>query len=325
MRPPPWRVQPLARRRPVRSRWCLPPRLDGAQPGPDGPRPRRGGLGELLEAARLAPLDLDRGEHAVAEPVGALRARGDGEVMGDDDERGAVLVALALQKVHHQGASVDVESAGGLVGEDDPGPPGKRPGDGDALLLAAGEPLDGRADPVAQPDGLQELLGTLHPGPEGLPRVIEERGGHVLRGAQAWDEVEGLEDVAEGPPSQEGSARLPEAVGRDAVDLVVPRRRHVDEAEEVEEGGLAGARAPDDRQVLPGAHVQVDAGEDMQGWGIGDVEGPRDAPHGQQGPVRGVSAPLTGSPCRSRRSTRSCPARRCWGCRCAARPCPARR
>ncbi len=176
MRPPPWRVQPLARRRPVRSRWCLPPRLDGAQPGPDGPRPRRGGLGELLEAARLAPLDLDRGEHAVAEPVGALRARGDGEVMGDDDERGAVLVALALQKVHHQGASVDVESAGGLVGEDDPGPPGKRPGDGDELLLAAGEPLDGRADPVAQPDGLQELLGALHPGPEGLPRVIEERG-----------------------------------------------------------------------------------------------------------------------------------------------------
>ena len=36
-------------------------------------------------------------------------------------------------------------------------------------------------------------------------------------------------------------------------------------------------------------------------------------------------ADVTGSPCRSRRSTPSCRARSCWACRCARCPCRARR
>ena len=69
--------------------------------------------------------------------------------MGDHDDGLAQLAHRVAQEAQHLGARAGVEVAGRLVAEDDLGPGGQRAGDGDALLLAAGE-LGG---PVLEPVG----------------------------------------------------------------------------------------------------------------------------------------------------------------------------
>ena len=79
----------------------------------------------------------------MVEPVLRVGAAGHGQVVSDDDEGGAVLGALALQERHDRVAGVDIEGAGGLVGQDDAGAAGQGPGDGHPLLLTAREAHDG--------------------------------------------------------------------------------------------------------------------------------------------------------------------------------------
>ena len=59
--------------------------------------------------------------------------------MGDHHDRLAELVDAVPQEAQHLGAGAAVEVAGRLVGEDDLGPADQRAGDGDPLLLPAGQ------------------------------------------------------------------------------------------------------------------------------------------------------------------------------------------
>ena len=59
--------------------------------------------------------------------------------MGDEHQRGLAAPLQAEQQVDHLLAGLAVEIAGRLVGEDDLRARAQRAGDGDALLLAAGE------------------------------------------------------------------------------------------------------------------------------------------------------------------------------------------
>src|SRR6478736_3336840 len=70
------------------------------------------------------------------QPVGV--GRGD-RVVGDHHHRLAELVDRLAQQLHDVGAGLGVEVAGRLVGEDDGRFADQGAGDGDALLLAAGE------------------------------------------------------------------------------------------------------------------------------------------------------------------------------------------
>ena len=63
---------------------------------------------------------------------------GDVAVVGDEDDGVAFGVQFA-EDFHHFFAAVAVERAGGFVGEDDLSAVHQRAGDGDALLLPAGE------------------------------------------------------------------------------------------------------------------------------------------------------------------------------------------
>ncbi len=60
-------------------------------------------------------------------------------VVGDDRDRGALAGVQVEEQVEDGGARHGVEVAGRLVGEHDRRPSDDRPGDGDALALAAGE------------------------------------------------------------------------------------------------------------------------------------------------------------------------------------------
>ena len=76
---------------------------------------------------------------AVGEEHRTVGVRRGHRVVGDHHDRLAELAHGLTHEVEDLGARAGVEVAGGLVGEDDLGPAGERPGDGDALLLATRE------------------------------------------------------------------------------------------------------------------------------------------------------------------------------------------
>ena len=80
--------------------------------------------------------------------------------MGDEDEGGAFDAVEVEEEFEDVRAVGGVEVAGGLVGEDDGRAEDEGAGEGDALLLAAGE-LDGVVvHAVAEADGGEELAGA---------------------------------------------------------------------------------------------------------------------------------------------------------------------
>ena len=90
-----------------------------------------------------------------------------------------------------------VQGAGGLVEEHDFRFHGQGPGDGDALLLAAGEVAGAVVGAFGEAD-LGEAAAGAFPG-FGLGHALDapEGQGHVLQGGVVREEVEVLEDHAD--------------------------------------------------------------------------------------------------------------------------------
>ena len=101
-----------------------------------------------------------------SEDDAAIGFGGDLGIVGDEDEGGAGALVVLKQEVENHAAVGGVEVAGGLVGHDDGRLDDEGAGDGDALLLAAGE-LDGVVvHALGEADGGEELArladaGTL--------------------------------------------------------------------------------------------------------------------------------------------------------------------
>ena len=115
-----------------------------------------------LTSSSVARISCARGGAEVADDVAvgeeqhAVGDRRGVRVMGDHDGGLAERVDRAAQQREDLAAGRGVEVAGRLVGEHDARPRDERPGDGDALLLAAGEL--GRA--VARGAGVRPTLST---------------------------------------------------------------------------------------------------------------------------------------------------------------------
>ena len=90
-----------------------------------------------------------------AAPVGEVG------VVGDQHQRGAALLAQGEHQVHDRLAGGAVEVAGRLVGQQQAGCRGEGAGQGDPLLLAAGELAGQVGQPVTQPDRAQIGLGAV--------------------------------------------------------------------------------------------------------------------------------------------------------------------
>jgi len=71
------------------------------------------------------------------------------------------LVDRAAQEGQHLGTGAGVKVAGRLVGEDDLGTAGEGTGDGDALLLPAGQLCRAVRQPVAQTDDVDDPVQPL--------------------------------------------------------------------------------------------------------------------------------------------------------------------
>ena len=88
-------------------------------------------------------------------------------IVGDHHDRLAVLAHGPAHEVEDLGAGPRVEVAGRLVGEDDVGAGVEGPGDGDALLLAAGQLARAVAQTIGEPDRADHLAEPLLVGDPG--------------------------------------------------------------------------------------------------------------------------------------------------------------
>src|SRR5580692_6757478 len=165
-------------------------------------------------------------------------------VVGDDHDRGAVAVQLAEQ-VQDGRAGRAVQVAGGLVGHDQCGPAGQGPGDGGALLLAAGQLVGPVPSAMAEPDPLDGRLGqpAAFGGP---PAPVQQAAGDIVEHAEAVEEEELLEHEAEAPGPQARQLRVGHGRGVLPGDADHPAGGPLQGAHHVQQGALARSGRPDD-------------------------------------------------------------------------------
>ena len=124
----------------------------------------------------------------------------------------------------------------------------QRARDRDALLLAARELARQVLGPVGEPDALEILGGERVALPARHALVVERQRDVLDRGLEG-DQVEGLEDEADEPAAQDRRpwsrrGRCTQLPVEAVLALVVV----VEEAEDVEQRRLAGARGAHDRR-----------------------------------------------------------------------------
>ena len=94
--------------------------------------------------------------------------------------------------------------------------------------------------------------------------LIEQRQLHVLHGGLEADEVEGLEDEADHAVAVVRGLALGEVLDQAAVDVVFTRIIVVQDAQDIEQRGLAGAGGSHDRDEFPLVDAKVDSFQDVQ-------------------------------------------------------------
>ncbi|CAE7229328.1 bsn, partial [Symbiodinium necroappetens] len=224
------------------------------------------------------------GAHAVAPDLLEVECSfgvvGGGGVVGNHDDGGAGFF-VELDEEGHDGVGGNfVEVSGRLVGDEDGGVGDDGAGDGDALLLAAGELAGEVVGAVRDTHPLQRTGDAIVALPA-RERVDEQGELDVLVGSEDGDEVVELEDVADvfGAPVRELGAGEPGDVL--ALDDERARGGRVDAGDEVEEGGLAGAGGAHEGEEVAALDAQVEAVEGADGvlalGVLADELGERDA------------------------------------------------
>ena len=137
----------------------------------------------------------------------------------------------------------------------------KRPGDGDALFLAAGQLRRIVAPALAEPDlpdqGPGRLPGVLLPGEF-------ERQHDVLERVQRRHQVKRLEHESNVLGSQHGPSVLIQRRQVDAVQADLPGTREVEARKQRQQRGFAGPGRPDDRDRLTAQNLETDVRKNGQ-------------------------------------------------------------
>ena len=157
--------------------------------------------------------------------------------MGDQDHRVALAVQF-LQHPQHFPAGVAVQRAGGLVGQNHRRIAGQGPGDGGALLLAAGQLAGLVVELFAQPHLFQGGFGPAVP-LRGGNAGVDQGDFHVLHQIQLGQKVVLLEDEAQHFVADFGQLVGAHAAHIPAVQLVGALGGDVQTADDVHAGGFA--------------------------------------------------------------------------------------
>ena len=177
-------------------------------------------------------------------------------IVRDHDDQ--PVVRDLLQKVHDLLRRLGVESARGLVGEDDLGIVDDGAGDGDALHLSAGHLVGFLFELGAQPHALERVDGEL-------PLFLVGDTGYgqrefdVLEHVQVGDKVVGLENEAYRTVAVGVPIAGTEFLGGLIVDDEVAVGVLIQAADDVEQRGLAAAGRPQNGDEFALAEIEVDA------------------------------------------------------------------
>ncbi len=187
-------------------------------------------------------------------------------VVGHHDDGDAVLGIELLEHLEHLFAGPRIQVAGGLVGKEHRRVVDQRSGDGDPLLLTAGELRGLVVQPVGQPHPAKHLRGP----PSGLTVTqvfggIRKRHGHVLDGAGPGQQIETLEDKSQFTVAHQGPL-----VGGELGDLlslqpVLAGGWSVQAAQDVHQRGFSGSGRTGESDQLPLPDGQGDAFEHRHG------------------------------------------------------------
>lgn len=116
--------------------------------------------------------------------------------VGDHDGRGLSGGGELGEESHDLPPAGIVECCGGFVGEHDRWVAHECSGDGDALAFAAGELSGSVVEPVAEPDGVEQVAGLVAVvGGDLAVEVGDEL--ELLDGGEGWEQVGALEDEAD--------------------------------------------------------------------------------------------------------------------------------
>ena len=182
--------------------------------------------------------------------------------MGDEEQRGAGALSQRKQQLHHLGAGGVVEIAGRLIGENDGGLRSKRPGQGHALLLAAGELSREMRAAMVEAD-----LGKGAAGRGKRIVMVEEleRQRHVLERRHGGHEMEGLEYDADIGAAKPGELVFVERTELGARDLHSALSRALKPGDDHQQRRFARARAADHGDGLASCDVEIDAAQNRDG------------------------------------------------------------
>src|SRR5690242_19763075 len=164
-------------------------------------------------------------------------------------KRNAGLFIELLHDVHDLLAVLGVEVGGWLISQDKLGMGRQRSGDGDALLLPAGELIGTMMGVVQESNGLQHFVDALL-AVGGFDAGQEQRHLDIFIGCQGWDEREELEHKSNGVLAQIRPLVAIEAGRVLPIDQDITTCWLIEQTNELQQGSLAGPRRSNESSEL---------------------------------------------------------------------------
>src|SRR5262249_47677329 len=166
-------------------------------------------------------------------------------VMRREDEARRLFALHAMHEIDDRRTRVAVEIGRGLVGEHELGLFHQRPSDGYPLLLAAAQLVGAVLALIDQADGFEHRQSAL--APLGRRHAQEQqRIFDVLVSRQHREKIEVLKDEGDVARAEIRDHLVGKRADVLPAHLYAPRGRRIDAADQVEKGGFAAARRPDD-------------------------------------------------------------------------------
>ena len=183
--------------------------------------------------------------------------------MGDDDEGAASAGGKLIHQRQDAGGGVLVEVAGGLVHQHQAGIGDQGPGDRRTLALTAGQLAGLVFGPGAQPYLVQQST-RLVLGVTLAATANDQRQRHVLQRRELRQQMVELVDEADVAIAEAPDLGVAHLVQHGVGHPYFAGAGAVEATEQVEQGGLAGARTADHRDPLAGVHLELELVEHHQ-------------------------------------------------------------
>ena len=176
------------------------------------------------------------------------------------DEKGSALGAVNLaQQLKHLLRGLGIQVARGLIGQHQQRVVHQRPRNRHPLLHAAGKLGRFLVQRTRQPHGGQQFARTL--AVTGADHAVGHQGWqrHILQRAEGGQQMVELKHKAQLLAAQQGQLLIAELAGFHPLQLVAATAHALQQPQNVEQGTLARARRPHQRDELTRLHLQLHA------------------------------------------------------------------